>query len=527
MYFDMLHIYIISNDQELEQMLSRTEPPEDCGFEFTTVSSAYDLGTLPPDSAVIVDGIDSAADTLFSYDKKLVLLSDAPSLEYADDALLFRADALWVMPDVIPDRRLLSAYFSALASQMKTESDLRKQTICFETMADSIPDLMWFKDTEGAHMMVNDSFCRAVEKTKEQIYKRGHYYIWDIPEEEYEKGEYVCLESEEVVIEAKKTCLFDEKIKTKSGLRMFRTYKSPLIDRDGTVFGTCGVAHDVTESKNVKGEMAGILESLPYAVFIKDSNGTVISVNAYFNKYFGGYEPVLGKNFNEWKKRCLGYSVTTSGGREETRVNVGGEERVLIYGEEPLTDVFSEQIGTICMYRDVTDERHLERQTRELNNTDFLTGLDNMRCLTAHIGELRQADRLTFIAFDIDRLTDVNDKYGFFLGDEALVIAAQTLRSCFWGETVLRSGGDKFIVVCTTEFTDTELRQRIEKALENARRSFAAHERLSGLSCSAGAATALKTDGYDIDRLMKDSASALSEAKSYGGGCCVIYGEEL
>ena len=254
MYYHLLHIYIISDNGGLEEMLRRSEPPEDCGFEFTTLPSAYDVGTLPPDSAVIVDGIDNADDTLFSYDKKLVLLTDASSLEYADDGLLFRADALWVMPDVVPDPRLVSAYFTTLAGRMKLEADHRKQTICLETVSDSLPDLMWFKDVKGAHLMVNDAFCRAVEKTKEQIYKRGHCYIWDIPEEEYKTGEYVCLESEEVVMEAKKTCLFDEKIKTKGGMRMFRTYRSALIDKDGTVFGTCGVAHDVTESKNVKGE---------------------------------------------------------------------------------------------------------------------------------------------------------------------------------------------------------------------------------------------------------------------------------
>ncbi len=527
MYYGLLHIYIISQSSELERMLSRSEPPEFFNFEFQTFPSPYDLGTLPPDSAVIVDGLDNTSDTLLSYDKKLVLLTDAGSLEDADEALLFRADALWAMPDVVPDERLLMAYFGALARQMKSDSDFRKQCICLETAADSLPDLVWFKDVEGAYHMVNDAFCRAVEKTKEEIFRRGLCYAWDVPEEERKSGEYVCLDSEEVVMETRKTCLFDEKIKTKSGMRLFRTYRSPLIDRDGTVFGTCGIAHDVTESKNVRGEMEGILESLPYAVFIKDQNGVIISVNNYFNKYFGSFEPALGKNFNEWKKRCFDGAVIRSAGHEELRINVGGEERVLVCGEEPLMDVFSEQIGSIGLFRDVTYERHLDRQSRELHNTDFLTGLDNMRSLTARLGELRQADQLTFIAFDIDRLTDVNEKSGYVIGDEALIIAAQTLRSCFWGETILRSGADKFIAVCTEQADEKLVRHRIEKALENASRSFAAHDRLSNLSMSAGAAIAFKSDGYDIDRLMRDSASALLEAKSYGGGSCVIYGEEI
>lgn len=114
---------------------------------------------------------------------------------------------------------------------------------------DSVPDLIWFKDVRGAHLKVNNAFCSAVGKTKNDVQGRGHYYIWDLKQEEYEQGEYVCLETEEIVLREKKTRAFDEKVKSKHGLRQFKTYKSPIFDEDHQVVGTVGIAHDVTDLK--------------------------------------------------------------------------------------------------------------------------------------------------------------------------------------------------------------------------------------------------------------------------------------
>ena len=39
------------------------------------------------------------------------------------------------------------------------------------------------------------------------------------------------------MLEERRTCLFDEMVKSKQGMRQFKTYKSPLFDDDGTILG--------------------------------------------------------------------------------------------------------------------------------------------------------------------------------------------------------------------------------------------------------------------------------------------------
>lgn len=124
------------------------------------------------------------------------------------------------------------------------------QTRCYlDTTINSVPHLIWYKDKEGAHMKVNDAFCKAVNKTMGQIEGRGHYYIWDIDPDEYAKGEFICMESEYEVMEKRETCIFDETVKIGDSMRELKTYKSPLFDLDGSVMGTVGVAIDVTQER--------------------------------------------------------------------------------------------------------------------------------------------------------------------------------------------------------------------------------------------------------------------------------------
>ena len=196
-----------------------------------------------------------------------------PSLEAADD--------IWVKPF---HRDFGAVRFKKILAGIKHRKDSRLTQTYLDTIIDSIPDLIWFKDVKGSHLKVNNGFCHAVGKKKEDVQGRGHYYIWDLKKEEYEQGEYICLESDEIVLEERRTCLFDEMVKSKQGMRQFKTYKSPLFDDDGTILGTVGIAHDVTDLANMGAELEIFLRNMPFAILISGNDGRIINVNAKFEE---------------------------------------------------------------------------------------------------------------------------------------------------------------------------------------------------------------------------------------------------
>lgn len=180
-------------------------------------------------------------------DAELILLADkeqATLLAEKDDAEDI-AD-IWVTPLTETEFHF---HLTRWQKVYKMSKDFWLARNYLDTTINCVPHLIWYKDKEGAHMKVNEAFCKAVNKTMEQIEGRGHYYIWDIEPDEYERGEFICMESEYEVMEQKETCIFDETVKIGDSMRELKTYKAPLFDLDGSVMGTVGVATDVTQER--------------------------------------------------------------------------------------------------------------------------------------------------------------------------------------------------------------------------------------------------------------------------------------
>ncbi len=142
---------------------------------------------------------------------------------------------------------LMQFYVGRMQQRSREQKDHWLCQNFLDTTINMVPDLIWYKDLRGAHAKVNDAFCKIVGKSREDIIGRGHYYIWGLTKEQYEHGEYVCLDTEKTVLEKKKVCHFDEKVLSGKNLRDLLTYKAPIFDEDGSIIGTVGVAHDVTQ----------------------------------------------------------------------------------------------------------------------------------------------------------------------------------------------------------------------------------------------------------------------------------------
>lgn len=365
MYHNSLSFVIISGSGNIEKTLRDVPPLEDCGYRFRTVSGIEDTDGGSLDTAFIFDCTEMPLPKLPDSAKKdryteyaVILPPDSPELSKAETVSGF--GDIWVMPVGEYDCGLLRAYFSRLALRMKASADSRKQGICFNTLINSVPDIAWYKDAAGAHLIVNDSFCSMVGKSKEQIYKKGHCYIWDATPEDEE----VCLSSDRMIMESRRTNTFEEEVITKSEKLLLKSYKSPLIDENGRVFGTCGIARDVTEFRNATTEIQILLDSIPYVVLLEDTDEIVMSKNLLFNEYFPDFFNIKGKSSSEWKKSL---NITTVPGAKQKEVVTyyQGEERTLLMEEEPLLDIFYRQNGKIITLADITDERKISKELEE------------------------------------------------------------------------------------------------------------------------------------------------------------------
>ena len=252
MYHCHLQIYLISRQPDGFAAIRDMAPMEFFTHTFFESSEPQQALAARADLILVdLQGMDAACETkkLAAWKKPeadLVVLAGKEQVQVLEDCLSQISD-LWTLPLSQGELRFR---FLRWQQNCKTRKDYWEASQYLESTINSVPNLIWYKDKDGVHEKVNDSFCQAVSKTKTQVQGRRHAYIWDV-----EQDDPACIESERIVMETRETRISGECIQTQEGSRLLTTYKSPLYDLDGSVMGTVGVAIDVTKEQEYAQEL--------------------------------------------------------------------------------------------------------------------------------------------------------------------------------------------------------------------------------------------------------------------------------
>ena len=246
--------------------------------------------------------VKKAVCTLLSGKRKeaeLILLADREQISSFSEKLTEIKD-IWTLPMSDEEMRFR---FIRWQENQKMNKDFWQTSQYLEATINHVPNLIWYKDKNGIHEKVNDSFCRTVNKTKNQVEGRSHAYIWNV-----EQDDPACIESEHEVMQRKETCISEEIVKSGDGTKLLTTYKSPLYDLNGDVMGTVGVAIDVTQERAYEQEIIDknytletIFTTMDCGVMCHTMDGSrIISINRAALKVLGyeSQEELLADGFD-------------------------------------------------------------------------------------------------------------------------------------------------------------------------------------------------------------------------------------
>ena len=527
MYHRTLNILVVTQDAKFVEVLRAVKPLDGFSHQFVCGES-IEVADICRYAIVILDfecvGLDRLAAVCEAESGGTIVVGCVGRDDFSHLAESYDYfSRIWMKPFVGAKVR---AGFAGVLKQIKEREDCALTSQYLDTLIDSLPNLIWFKDARGAHLKVNESFCRAVNKTKEQVEGRGHYYIWDIEPDEYAQGEYICLESEEIVLEKKETCLFDETVKFGGKLHKFKTYKSPIFDTDGEVIGTVGFANDVTDLQNLMIELNIMVESLPFAVMVTDKDRVIASVNQNFIDNFKlDRKEVHGKPVDSLLDET---KMFTKSRRwiledEEDYSLLVSKEKVLKIHEETIVDVFGAPAGYIYIFMDITIEYNRKDKLLVDANTDHLTGLNNRRKLHDFMREAKSRKRTTLLLADLDNFKEVNDRFGHDEGDRVLVAFSKLLQELFPAEGLFRLGGDEFAIILHDVESLSMSRQYAEQLLKAFNDRLGRQFSHTKVSVSIGVSMD-NDDNCDFGELFKKADMALYESKNAGKSAYTIYG---
>ncbi len=277
------------------------------------------------------------------------------------------------------------------------------------------------------------------------------------------------------------------------------------------------------------------------AAMVEHSSDVVMLVNAYGQIQYAspGLISTLGHRGDDWigrplidlvasddrdasaveLKRVVSLGPGSTVKFEVSLVRVDGQRRRM---EATIANLLGGEAvdGMVATFRDVTEQRNLERQLSHRAFHDELTGLANRALFLDRMDHaLRVArpetDPLVVLFVDLDDFKSVNDALGHGVGDQLLrAIADRIRRVASTGDTPARLGGDEFAILL-------EDRGGVDRAIdvaENLLRLLREPVSLAGyeLAVLASVGVAVASPGMTTSGLLRDADIAMYEAKRAG-----------
>ncbi|MDP3050209.1 MAG: diguanylate cyclase [Eubacteriales bacterium] len=251
-----------------------------------------------------------------------------------------------------------------------------------------------------------------------------------------------------------------------------------------------------TEIRRAKALLEGVLDAIPDAVAIQDSDHRVIRLNrAGYRLFNADPDQIEGKKCYELIGRVDRCQPCATEAALKTKKLERLEKFVPELGlymdcrSNPILDDNGEVLVVVEQFYDVTERREMEERLRQLSIRDGLTGLYNRAYFEEEMHRL-EGNRFVpvgVIVCDVDGLKLINDTLGHDAGDALLLAVADSLRESFrQSDAIARIGGDEFSVL----LPKTE-RVAVERAIQRIRDAIVRHhaEAWNGsLSLSIGGA---------------------------------------
>jgi PAS domain S-box-containing protein len=313
-----------------------------------------------------------------------------------------------------------------ITERKELEKLLEREQILLRSLINSIPDLIFYKDTEGHYLGCNLTFAAFNRRSAQEIIS-GHT-DQDFYPPEMAKA---FMETDLQVLSTREIVSYENTITTPDGQQIIlETRKSPYYGPGGEVLGVIGVSRDITTQKinedalrKANSEIEQLLASLSSILIVLSLETRVVRWNPFAYKILGvpatqAVGCLLGDLEVSWKWASVEKGITLCKTDRRPKhldpirfKRVDGSNGFLGLGISPILDNNGALAGYILLGTDITERKALENQ---LAQAQKLKSIGQLAAGIAHeINTPIQyvGDNTHFLQDSFNRLLQALDKF--------------------------------------------------------------------------------------------------------------------
>lgn len=454
-----------------------------------------------------------------------------------DGSVAWVRDIVKVLTDGKGKPIRLTGVFIDFTAPKEAAIALAHQQALLRSLIDSVPDLIFFKDTHSTYLGCNKAFAEFAGRPESEQIGRTDFDFFD-----HDTAEFFRLNDRQM-LDTGQIRRNEEWVRYPDGREvLFDTVKAPFRGTQGETLGLIGISRDITETYRAEESLMlarSVFESTTEGIMVTDTDARILLVNPAFTAITGwsaaeaiGQTPSLlksGRYPPEFYAE-MWQSISDRGHWEGEIWNrrKNGEIYVQWININAIRDSRGKGTRYVSLFSDITLRKTREEKVWRQANFDALTGLANRNLFHDRLDRaLARARRnhltIGLMFIDLDHFKWVNDTHGHRAGDNLLIEAALRLQGCVREEdTVARLGGDEFTVVLEGHAGRDAMHTVAEKILAALATPFDIGGVQVGISCSVGVTT-FPQDGDDTHVLLHNADLAMYQAKAAGRSRCHFY----
>jgi PAS domain S-box-containing protein len=335
-------------------------------------------------------------------EEQALMRSGVPVINQEEFVVVERTgNSMWVSATKVPlrdpDGKVIGLVGISrdISERKQIEEALAKERNLLRMVIDTLPDLVYVKDTESRFLVVNQTVLKDsnLTTTEEMVGKTD--FDLQPPEiaQKYVEHDRELIHSGQPILN-----LIEPSVNTDGKERWLSTTKLPLRDNQGTIIGLVGVSRDITERKRIEEELAKernllrtVIDNLPDLIYVRDTDSRFVLVNDACVRFVGAANPeaLIGKTDFDFyapdkasqyfaAEQALMHSGQPMRNQDVlVTIPETGKSMWVSATKVPLYDQDGKVVGLVGVSRDITERKRAEVALAEERNL-LRTVIDNL-----------------------------------------------------------------------------------------------------------------------------------------------------